>query len=772
MVFLVNRNKWKMKEQANEKDVKALMEESGSSEVFASLCVQRGITDLVDLKRMTEPDLSLLHEPFLLFEMEKVVERITEAIMDEQKITIYGDYDADGITSTALLVETLQMLGAFVDYYIPNRFTEGYGPNPKAFQTIIDQGSQLIITCDNGVQGHESIELAQSQGVDVIVTDHHELPEVLPQAFAIIHPNHPKGNYPFKYLAGVGVSFKLAHALLEEFPFESLDLVAIGTVADLVSLTDENHIMVKYGMQALSETARPGLHAIYEQSQTDYQQIDEVTIGFRIAPRLNASGRMADAELAVQLLTTHSPEEALAGAAELERLNNERKTMTDQVFQEAESKINSEASVNLIAGEGFHEGVLGIVASRLVESTGKPSLVFNIDKDSELAKGSGRSLGNFNLFQALDKFGDLFTKYGGHEMAAGMTLPVENLALLAESLNQYLLDSYDSQDINHVLEIDLKVEPEEFSLETVKEINSLEPYGTDHSAPLFLFENIQASNMKRIGSDQSHLKFQMTSAEETLDGIAFGLGHLTGYLGDDPCLDMVGEVTINEWNGRRKLQVQVKDLRPADIQIIDKRSQHAPQCSFEDDRFAYVFSNPKFYEHITSNHPGHKHFYKIDEKIEDALVIAEERVVFVDMPKSKEVLQSLLSNNTFSHIYAIFYSFEDIYMEGLAKREDFSKVYKYIFTHEDIDYKKRDDLAKYLKIPINLLNHIIFVFIEAGYVTISDGVLVKQENIEQTDLTKTKAFVQRQEQLQLEEILLYSSAKELSNIMIQWSKRE
>lgn len=764
----MNRKEWKIKKQAGEEDVRRLVEESGISEIFAALCVQRGITSLVDLKRMTEPDLSLLHDPFLLFEMEKAVERITAAITDEEKITVYGDYDADGITSTALLVETLEMLGASVDYYIPNRFTEGYGPNPQAFQTMIDQGSRLIITCDNGVQGHESIELAQKQSVDVIVTDHHELPEVLPEAFVVIHPDHPKGSYPFKYLAGVGVAFKLAHALLEEFPYESLDLVAIGTVADLVSLTGENHIMVKYGMRALSETSRPGLHALYEQSQTDHQRIDEASIGFRIAPRLNAAGRMADAESAVELLITHSPEEAQAGAEELERLNDERKTVTDQVFQEVESKIKPKASVNVIAGENLHEGVLGIVASRLVEATGKPSLVFNIDEESQSAKGSGRSLGSFNLFRALDRFGDLFTTYGGHAMAAGMSLPIENLTLLEESLDQYLLDHYDPQDINEVLEIDLKVDPQDFSLETVKEINSLEPYGSDHSAPLFLFENIQASHVKKIGSDQTHLKLQMISEEESLDCIAFGLGHLTDYLGDDPCIDVVGEVTINEWNGRRNLQVQAKDLRPTDIQVIDKRSRYAPQCAWEDTGFAYIFSNPSFYEHISSKYPQAEHFYKIEEDS----AIAEERLVFVDMPKNKKSIQDLLVHHTFSHIYAVFHSFEDVYMQGMAKREDFAKVYKYIFSHEDIDYKKRDDLAKYLKIPINLLNHIIFVFIEAGYVTISNGVIVKQENIEQTDLTETQAYIQRHEQLQLEELLLYSSAKELSELLIQWSKEE
>lgn len=769
---MLNRSKWKMKEQADEKEVRAFMEESGSSEVFASLCVQRGIKNLVDLKRMTEPDLSLLHDPFLLFEIEKTVERITEAVLEGQQITIYGDYDADGITSTALLLETLEMLGATVDYYIPNRFTEGYGPNPEAFQQIIDQGSRLIITCDNGVQGHEAVELADSQGVDVIVTDHHELPEVLPKAYSIIHPAHPEGSYPFKELAGVGVSFKLAHALMEELPFESLDLVALGTVADLVSLTDENHIMVKYGMQALSETARPGLRAIYEESRTDYQHIDEVSIGFRIAPRLNASGRMADAEQAVQLLTTHSQEEAQARAAELERLNNERKTVTDQVFQEIESQINKDAKVNVIAGEGFHEGVLGIVASRLVETTGKPSLVFNIDPDSQSAKGSGRSLGKFNLFRSLDEYSELFTKYGGHEMAAGMTLPVENLTELSDRLDQYVTDHYAPEDISQLLEIDLKVEPEDFSLETVREINSLEPYGTDHSAPLFLFENRQASNMRRIGSDQSHLKFQIESGEELLDCIAFSLGHLTDYLGDDPALDIVGEVSVNEWNGRRKLQIQAKDLKPADIQIIDKRSRQLPQLSFEDEQTAYVFFNPRFYEHNRSKHPNHQHFYLIDERTADDFLIAEERAVFVDMPASQEVIQNLLLQNTFSYIYAVFYSFEDIYMEGLASREDFAKVYKYIFTHEDIDYKKRDDLAKYLKMPVNLLNHIIFVFIEAGYVTISNGVLVKQDDIEQTDLTETKAFIQRQKQLHLEELLLYSSAKELSELLIHWSKGE
>lgn len=370
-----------------------------------------------------------LHDPFLMHDMDKAVDRIQIAIMEGQPILIYGDYDADGITSTSIMLETLEMIGANVQYVLPNRFIHGYGPNKELFAEKINEGVKLIVTVDNGVAGNEAIEFANSQGVDVIVTDHHEMPPVLPDAYCIIHPRHPEGSYPFGELAGAGVAFKLATALLEEVPLEMLDLVTIGTVADLVSMTGENRNLVKLGLQAIKQTQRLGLLELLKVSSVDLQKVDETSIGFSLGPRLNAIGRLGDPNPAVELMTTFDDEVAQNLAEKLNKINEDRKTIVQETTAEAIALVNPGDAVHLIAKEGWNPGVLGIVAGNILKQTGCPTIVLSIDENG-VAKGSGRSIDALDLFSMLNTMRSEFTHFGGHAAAVGLTMPSENIDTL------------------------------------------------------------------------------------------------------------------------------------------------------------------------------------------------------------------------------------------------------------------------------------------------------------------------------------------------------
>ena len=402
MIFLIIPTyNWQFAPQVEDADFTKMAKKAGLGPEVARLLFERGIKDETSLKKFLEPSLEDLHDPYLLHDMEKAVERIRHAIEQGELILIYGDYDADGMTSASIVKESLEQIGAECLVYLPNRFTDGYGPNASVYKYFIEQqGVSLIVTVDNGVAGHEAIDLAQSMGVDVIVTDHHSMPEVLPDAYAIIHPEHPGADYPFKHLAGCGVAFKLACALLEEVQVELLDLVAIGTIADMVSLTDENRIMVQYGLEVLRNTQRMGLQEMFEIAGISSSDVTEETVGFQLAPRLNALGRLDDPNPAIDLLTGFDDEEVHEIALLIHQKNEERKEVVQSIYDEAKDMVDPERSVQVLAKEGWNPGVLGIVAGRLLEELGQTVIVLNIEDGR--AKGSARSIEAVDIFEALD----------------------------------------------------------------------------------------------------------------------------------------------------------------------------------------------------------------------------------------------------------------------------------------------------------------------------------------------------------------------------------
>ncbi|MER2064414.1 MAG: DHH family phosphoesterase, partial [Alkalibacterium sp.] len=356
---------WKMNEPINEARRDQLASELERSKTFAEMCLNRGLQTKEAVEAFINPSASLFGDPSEFHDMEKAVERIMAAVAQNQKITVYGDYDTDGVTSTAILYEALELLGGQVDYFIPNRFKEGYGPNTDAFDQLIDDGTQLIITVDNGISGHDAISHAKSRGVDVIVTDHHECPDILPDAYAIVHPRHPEKQYTTPDLSGAGVSMKVAHALLGDNPVEFIELAAIGTIADLVSLTGENRAIAFYGLKALQQTQRLGMLALMQASNINPESVDEETVGFQLAPPINAVGRLGDASLVVDLLTTFDEELAFELSSKVLQQNDERKAIVETITEEAlaMAEDKQDQSLMILAKQDWHEGVLGIVAS-------------------------------------------------------------------------------------------------------------------------------------------------------------------------------------------------------------------------------------------------------------------------------------------------------------------------------------------------------------------------------------------------------------------------
>lgn len=764
------RMKWKQAEQNKQQLlIQELSKELSYSPLFISLCLQRGLNTKEKIQSFLHPNEEQIYDPFLMHDMERATERIASAIENDEKIMIYGDYDADGVTSTSVLVETLEMIGANVGFYIPNRFTDGYGPNTKAFEKMIEEGCQLIVTCDNGVSGHDAIKRAKELGVDVVVTDHHELPEELPEAYAIVHPRHPAGNYPFGDLAGVGVAFKLATALLGEMPIELLDLVAIGTIADLVSLRDENRVLVTQGIELLTQTQRLGLTALYEVAGIKKSEINEETIGFIIGPRLNAPGRLGDAMPAVQLLTTFDESEAHSIAQFIQEKNEERqqyvKKITDEAFDLLE-KSDTSPDVYVLAKEGWHEGVLGIVASKIVGKTGKPAIVLNIDRENGTAKGSGRSVQAFHLYEALDTVRPLTLAFGGHHMAAGLTVPSENIEQIRSKLNEYAAVQQLSGQMEEEIRIDKVVDEEDLTIENIEELRQLAPFGTDNPKPTFQMDNVLVQTVRKIGADGTHLKMSVQLNQTSLDTIGFGFGELADRISVNTRLSTVGKLEINEWNGSRKLQLRIEDVAVRGTQCFDYRGTQIPETLWSKQNADFVFFDPQNYEHYQEKVPHSSKAYLIQTRKDAKQFMMENTLlILVDCPPSLTVLSLLIEHNEPENILYSFHSTTNDYLEGMPNRQHFAEAYKFILSHQNIDVKNQlGMLAKTLRMKENRVIFILQVFFEVGFVKIENGLLNRVETNEKKDLKEAITYQKKVQRIESEEKLVYSHAWEVE----QW----
>lgn len=544
----------------------------GIRPLLASLLAARGHTEEEAAFFLSEEP--TFHDPLLLKGMAEAAVRIRSAIDAGERLLIYGDYDADGVSAVSLLVRLFRMLDAAFDVRIPHRVQDGYGLHTHYLEQAKEDGVSLVITVDTGITAIEQAQAARALGLDLIVTDHHEPHETLPDALSVINPKQDDCEYPFRGLAGVGVAFKLAQALLGRVPVELAPYAALGTIADLMPLVGENRSIAKLGLQRLREAPPPGFAALFDVAGARRPEVSAYTIGFAIAPRINASGRLESADDAVRLLTTDDALEAEAIALRLDALNKERQRMVEEAAREAMDLVEQGGGAGdaiVVASARWNPGIIGIVASRLVEAYYRPTVVVAIDTETGTGKGSARSIPGFDLFAALQSCQLMFDHFGGHESAAGLSVAASRLDAFAEAFRKEAAVRLTEELKAPVTLADADVSPEDVTLEAIEELEKLAPFGMAHPAPMFAIRRASVADMAVIGKDKRHAKFRLNAGKGTLDAVGFGFGEAVRRIAPGSLLSLVGELSVNEWNNRRMPQVIVKDIAVPHVQLFDWR---------------------------------------------------------------------------------------------------------------------------------------------------------------------------------------------------------
>lgn len=511
---------------------------------------------------------AIFEDPFALPDMPAAVERIRRAIERGEHIVVYGDFDVDGITATALLVSALERLGAQVTPYIPDRFEEGYGLNKAALESLRRAGTDLIITVDCGIRSPEEARHAREIGLDLIITDHHTVPAELPPALAVINPKREDSRYPFGELAGVGVAYRIAQALFASFsrgPLgvveEWLDLVALGTVADIVPLLGENRTLVLTGLERLRQGARAGVRALMEVAGVRPETLGGRSIAFRLAPRLNATGRLEHALLSYRLLTARTIEEALPLATALNDLNQERQRLLEAQVAEAESQVNPSEPFFFVEGETYHEGIVGLVASRLVEAYYRPAFVMR--RGSETTRGSARSVQNFHITYALDACADYLIRYGGHAQAAGFTLRSRDLGAFRERLAAYCAEHLTGEHLQRARYVDAIIQLNELDAEGVRALDLLEPFGAGNPEPTFASLGVEIVSAKPFGQEGRHLRLIIRQGERYAEAVSFRDRRFSNAFRPGDRVDLIYSPEIHVWQGQETLQLVILAMRPA-----------------------------------------------------------------------------------------------------------------------------------------------------------------------------------------------------------------
>lgn len=771
-----SRNQWKLVQGDNNEQIDELVKQTNAPRLAVSILFDRGYDTAEKINKFLNPELDMLYDPFLLHDMQKACDRIKKAIMAGEKITVYGDYDADGLTSTSIMYEALLQLGGDVQYYIPDRFKDGYGSNLAVYKKLISEGTGLIVTVDNGVSGDEAVDYAQQQGVDVVITDHHEMPAELPQAFAVVHPRHPAGKYPFSDLSGAGVAFKTATALLEEVPPEMLDLVAIGTVADIVSLTDENRVLVSAGLQVLQNTERVGLIKLYHEAGVVQDKITAETIGFGIAPRLNALGRMENGTSGVELLTTFDDQRAQELAQHVQQLNVKRQELVNEITVAALKKVEDEPAshaVNLIVGSNWHEGVLGIVASRIVEATSKPTLVLNADGDTGRAKGSGRSIEAFNLFAALDGHRDKLLSFGGHHMACGLTISIEKQAEVQQILDEEAAKQSIGEAPQPALEIAEKIDLADFQMEDIDTIQMLAPFGQDNQRPVFGFSNYKITAAKPMGKANNHLRLNLENSKgDQISAVYFGIDpEKLGQIVQDPTrVEFVGYPDKNVWRGNVTLQVKIEDLRlqqaqESDLQVFDQRANKLTVNMFKQPG-VYAFFEKKILAQVQKYLPVGSKAIVLSKQ---GPKVQAKDLYLIDCPNDLRDLQSSLSSVDAQKIHLVFYPRKDVSKVGMPDRSQFGDLYRFVLSHHELNLSQDgDQIAKHLGLPKELVIFMLQVFFEVGFVKIENGLVTGVPGTQHVNLKETSSYHSRRLQIRTQQILLHSKSADLIN----WVKEQ
>ncbi|MFZ1519653.1 MAG: single-stranded-DNA-specific exonuclease RecJ [Ignavibacteriaceae bacterium] len=564
--------RWKIREVEDDNSLKSLSDSLNISEVLAKLLFIREIKTFSQAKYFFRPSIESLHDPYLMNGMEVAAKRVISALTENQPICIYGDYDVDGTCSTALLYMFLKELGANVDFYIPRRLNEGYGLSKDGIDAIkINNDAKLLITVDCGITAIEETAYANDLGMDVIICDHHQPKDELPNALAVLDPLKPNCDYPFNYLSGAGVAFKLAQGIAEkigrrEMPLKYLDLVALAGAADIVPLMDENRILVREGLDLVNNNPRPGIQALIESSGLQPGNLNSGQVVFTIAPRINAVGRLGDAKRAVELLITKSIDEARTMAKVLETENYERRKIDVGTFDNAlklvESSIDLENDLAIVLHqEEWHPGVIGIVASRLVEKYYRPTIMLTtIDG---IAKGSARSINNFNIYEALQKCEHLLIHFGGHQAAAGLAVELDKVQDFKDKFNQIVKESITGSDLFPEIIIDSKIKLSEITPKFLRILDQFAPFGPENMRPVFLTEGVELSNSPRlVGNNHLIACFKQNGNDKIFDSIGFNMREYLDLLSDKKVkVDIVYTIDKTVRDGRSYPQLRLKDLR-------------------------------------------------------------------------------------------------------------------------------------------------------------------------------------------------------------------
>lgn len=550
---------------ADKEKASAISEKFNMDAFVAYLLAARGFDDELKVSEFISSSVRI-SDPFELSGMDAAVDRIEQAVSLGEKITVYGDYDCDGVTATALLYSLLSDMGAEVDYYIPSRETEGYGLNKDAIKKIADSSTKLIITVDNGISASQEAEYAHSLGLDFVITDHHQVPKDIPRAAAVVNPHLQEGELAFTDFAGVGVAFKLACALYgdtDDILYRYADLAAIGTIADIMPLSGENRAIVKAGIKLINEYPRPGIAALLKAAGADSKEITSTDIAFTVCPRINATGRIEHAAKAVELLVASDAEKASFIAEQLNINNTHRQEIEQDIFDDAVKQLSEDPSLSkqriiVVSGEGYHQGVVGIVASRLCEKYEKPAIVIGTD-GSDTARGSARSVQGFNIFEAVSSCSDMLTHFGGHPGAAGLSLSADDIDEFRKRINDYAQEKYPSMPVQTV-NIDFKISPFYLSVELAKELEVLEPYGEGNKRAVFALMNLTLVNIVPMGNGR-HIRLECEKKGKKIRIVKFGTSAETFPFIPGEKIDAAVKIGVNLYNGREYLSIQAVDIR-------------------------------------------------------------------------------------------------------------------------------------------------------------------------------------------------------------------
>lgn len=555
--------KWQIY-QVNEKEIEELQEKYKMNKLLATILSNRGIVKEEQIEKFLKPKRNDFYDPYGMPDMKITVDRIIKAIENQEKTIIYGDYDVDGITSVTVLKSFLEERGLNVGVYIPNRLDEGYGLNKTAVEKIAQEGYTLMITVDCGISAIEEVKYASELGIETLITDHHEPGEKLPEALAVVDAKRKDNTCQCRNLAGVGVVFKLIQAIsiklgLEEKEYlKYLDIVCIGTISDIVPLTDENRVIVKLGLKLVQQTKNLGLRSILQ--ATGYNKIDSIAISFGVAPRINACGRMGHQEEALNLFLSKDINEVNELTQKLNAYNKERQEIEKNIFADAVEQINTnnlqEKNTIVLMGKNWHHGVIGIVSSKITEMYFKPSIL--LCEEGDIGKGSGRSIPGFDLYEALTKCQKSVDRFGGHAMAIGITIKKDKLEELKNEFEEIAQENH-IEEIVPILKIDSQINLDEINKEMVESLKELEPFGEENKTPLFLFKNLKIDSIRAL-TEGKHLKLTVKENKNIVNAIGFNIGELANEYKIGDKVDIVGNLEINSFNGVDNIQINIKDI--------------------------------------------------------------------------------------------------------------------------------------------------------------------------------------------------------------------